>query len=244
MAQGMNNSAACREVGINRRTGTRRRYGRTVTNERRVQDLPAPRCAEAGCFDPLPVQGRAHHHRRRAPGWQLNPGYRGTAGPGAVHDQPRDQPQQRPGNRRLPPLRRPPACSGPPPTTQTGEATNQHRAARPGPGAAGSAVEPGTDLPDPLVAASRPARATTTVAHENGLPGGVPGRSRRPDTRSLAVAAHRPQLPQAPAQPRATDSAVLHSSGRAATVAGLGSRRRDGPARRVHRRHEHSGLLL
>jgi IS30 family transposase len=32
MAQGMNNSAACREAGINRRTGTRRRYGRTITN--------------------------------------------------------------------------------------------------------------------------------------------------------------------------------------------------------------------
>jgi hypothetical protein len=28
MAQGMSNSAACREVGINRRTGTRWRYGR------------------------------------------------------------------------------------------------------------------------------------------------------------------------------------------------------------------------
>jgi transposase, IS30 family len=32
MAQGMNNSAACRVAGINRRTGTRWRYGRTVTN--------------------------------------------------------------------------------------------------------------------------------------------------------------------------------------------------------------------
>ncbi|SNR73231.1 Helix-turn-helix domain-containing protein [Actinoplanes regularis] len=32
MAQGMNNSAACREVGINRRTGTRWRYGRTINS--------------------------------------------------------------------------------------------------------------------------------------------------------------------------------------------------------------------
>jgi IS30 family transposase len=32
MAQGMSNSAACRGAGINRRTGTRWRYGRTVTN--------------------------------------------------------------------------------------------------------------------------------------------------------------------------------------------------------------------
>jgi IS30 family transposase len=32
MAQGLNNSVACRIVGINRRTGTRWRYGRTITN--------------------------------------------------------------------------------------------------------------------------------------------------------------------------------------------------------------------
>jgi hypothetical protein len=32
MAQGIGNSAACRAVGINRRSGTRRRYGRTITN--------------------------------------------------------------------------------------------------------------------------------------------------------------------------------------------------------------------
>ncbi|WP_322751725.1 MULTISPECIES: hypothetical protein [unclassified Frankia] len=33
MAQGVSNSAACREVGINRRTGTRWRYGRTSTDQ-------------------------------------------------------------------------------------------------------------------------------------------------------------------------------------------------------------------
>lgn len=32
MAQGMSNSEACRQVGINRRTGTRWRYGRTETD--------------------------------------------------------------------------------------------------------------------------------------------------------------------------------------------------------------------
>ncbi|MGH3716610.1 MAG: helix-turn-helix domain-containing protein, partial [Micromonosporaceae bacterium] len=32
MAQGMNNSAACREVGINRKTGNRWRYGRTMVD--------------------------------------------------------------------------------------------------------------------------------------------------------------------------------------------------------------------
>jgi hypothetical protein len=32
MAQGMTNSAACRAVGVNRKTGNRWMYGRTVTN--------------------------------------------------------------------------------------------------------------------------------------------------------------------------------------------------------------------
>jgi hypothetical protein len=32
MAQGMNNSAACRQVGINRKTGNRWRYGRTMVD--------------------------------------------------------------------------------------------------------------------------------------------------------------------------------------------------------------------
>ena len=35
MAQGMGNSQACREIGINRRTGTRWRYGRTADDARR-----------------------------------------------------------------------------------------------------------------------------------------------------------------------------------------------------------------
>ena len=42
MAQGMSNSQACREVGINRRTGTRWRYGRTVvTAEGGTRHYPA-----------------------------------------------------------------------------------------------------------------------------------------------------------------------------------------------------------
>lgn len=32
MAQGMSNSAACREVGVNRKTGNRWRFGRTVVD--------------------------------------------------------------------------------------------------------------------------------------------------------------------------------------------------------------------
>ncbi|GIF44237.1 IS30 family transposase [Actinoplanes xinjiangensis] len=42
MAQGMNNSAACRKVGINRRTGTRWRYGRTITSADGESRIYAP----------------------------------------------------------------------------------------------------------------------------------------------------------------------------------------------------------
>lgn len=42
MAQGMSNPAACREVGINRRTGTRRRYGRKVVDRAGRERVYAP----------------------------------------------------------------------------------------------------------------------------------------------------------------------------------------------------------
>ena len=42
IAQGVNNSEACRQVGINRRTGTRWRFGRTVQNTAGVNVHYAP----------------------------------------------------------------------------------------------------------------------------------------------------------------------------------------------------------
>jgi transposase, IS30 family len=44
IAQGVNNSAACRMVGVNRRTGTRWRLGRTIRNTagESVQYAPVP----------------------------------------------------------------------------------------------------------------------------------------------------------------------------------------------------------
>lgn len=42
MAQGMSNSAACREVGINRRTGTRWRYGRKEVDRTGRERVYAP----------------------------------------------------------------------------------------------------------------------------------------------------------------------------------------------------------
>ncbi|MGW6413182.1 helix-turn-helix domain-containing protein [Streptomyces vinaceus] len=42
MAQGMSNSAACREVGVNRKTGHRWTYGRTVKNETGPDYVYAP----------------------------------------------------------------------------------------------------------------------------------------------------------------------------------------------------------
>ena len=53
MEQGMSNSAACRVVGVNRRTGTRWRYGRKYTNRAGEQweyppvTAPAPADASA-----------------------------------------------------------------------------------------------------------------------------------------------------------------------------------------------------
>jgi hypothetical protein len=102
------------------------------------------------------------------------------------------------------------------PRPKPGEATHQHRAARPGPRAAGPAVQPGADLPDSAVAASRPTR---TAAHpRNDLSGGVPGRSRRPDPQSLAVATHPSHLSQTPSQPRSTDPAMHRPLPQASTT--------------------------
>jgi transposase, IS30 family len=42
MAQEMSNSAACREVGINRRTGTRWRYGRKEVDRTGRERVYAP----------------------------------------------------------------------------------------------------------------------------------------------------------------------------------------------------------
>jgi transposase, IS30 family len=40
--QGISNSEACRQVGVNRRTGTRWRYGRTILNRARTaENYPA-----------------------------------------------------------------------------------------------------------------------------------------------------------------------------------------------------------
>src|SRR3954451_20109611 len=41
MKQGMSNSAACRLAGVNRKTGNRWRYGRTVTTETGELHYPA-----------------------------------------------------------------------------------------------------------------------------------------------------------------------------------------------------------
>jgi hypothetical protein len=47
MKQGMNNSAACRIVGVNRRTGTRWRYGRSITDRTgRTRMYPSIRQAD------------------------------------------------------------------------------------------------------------------------------------------------------------------------------------------------------
>lgn len=47
VSQGMNNSAACRIVGVNRRTGTRWRYGRTILNRAGIPLTYEPITSEA-----------------------------------------------------------------------------------------------------------------------------------------------------------------------------------------------------
>ncbi len=48
MERGMGNSAACRVVGINRRSGTRWRYGRKYTNRVGEQWEYLPSCFPSG----------------------------------------------------------------------------------------------------------------------------------------------------------------------------------------------------
>nr|WP_315986695.1 helix-turn-helix domain-containing protein [Streptomyces sp. STR69] len=59
MAQGMSNSAACREVGINRRTGTRWRYGRKEVDRTGRERVYAPITEERhrdGTSDRFPAE--------------------------------------------------------------------------------------------------------------------------------------------------------------------------------------------
>jgi len=54
MEQGMNNSVACRVVGVNRRTGTRWRYGRSITDRtgrtRTYPSITRPVCPMSARF--------------------------------------------------------------------------------------------------------------------------------------------------------------------------------------------------
>jgi len=59
MAQGMSNSAACREVGINRKTGNRWRYGRKIVDRAGNHSAENVRDALLHAFAGLPA-GLAH----------------------------------------------------------------------------------------------------------------------------------------------------------------------------------------
>ena len=70
IAQRVSNSEACRIVGINRRTGTRWRYGRTILNSALQAGNGARRALSAGethsaqgAASSLSVADRAHDYR-------------------------------------------------------------------------------------------------------------------------------------------------------------------------------------
>ena len=65
IAQGVSNSEACRIVGINRRTGTRWRYGRTILNTagQAVHYPPVRLTAPTGAASSISVAGRADDDR-------------------------------------------------------------------------------------------------------------------------------------------------------------------------------------
>jgi transposase, IS30 family len=65
IADGVSNSEACRLVGVNRKTGTRWRYGRSIPGgEGRVLFYPPVTAPVAA----VPVRGRAGDDLRPAPG--------------------------------------------------------------------------------------------------------------------------------------------------------------------------------
>src|SRR3954469_843946 len=88
IAQGLGNSEACRLVAINRKTGNRWRYGRTVVNTAgKLVRYPAGEALRAEVAQPA-VSVRAGADRDRRPAGQRrdHPRDRERAGPVAVDD--------------------------------------------------------------------------------------------------------------------------------------------------------------
>src|SRR4051794_23657589 len=93
IAQGLNNSEACRLVEINRKTGNRWRYGRTVVNTAgALVRYPAVKFSERKLRSPRYLSEPELAARRR----RDDPRDRARAGPFSVDDQSRDPSQPRP----------------------------------------------------------------------------------------------------------------------------------------------------
>ena len=96
IAQGVNNSEACRLVGIDRKTGNRWRYGRKVRNSAGALVIyPAVKIKGSESAKSA-VSLRAGADPDRRPACRQDVGSRDRAGarPRTVDDQPRDPPQQ------------------------------------------------------------------------------------------------------------------------------------------------------
>ena len=99
IAQGVNNSEACRLVGINRKTGNRWRYGRRVRNSAGALVIYPPVKIERieAAESAVSLRAGTDPDRRSAGGEDDGARDRGAVGACAVDDQPRDPAQRRPG---------------------------------------------------------------------------------------------------------------------------------------------------
>ena len=215
IAQGVNNSEACRLVGINRKTGNRWRYGRRVRNSAGALVIyPPVKINEAKPRSPryLSEQERiriadllaARMTRARD---------RGAAGACAVNDQPRDPAQQRPGRPLPAPSRRARRSAA---GVQAAQAADRcgWGAGRGRPAAAGEALEPGAGRARAAGAVRRAAVALAVQGDD--LPGDL-----RHCGRDYAAGAA-PATPPAAAGPAAPRTADRDADDRRAPSRGRG----------------------
>ena len=94
LGQGLSNSAACRQVGVHRRTGTRWRYGRRAVDAAgREYEYPSIMQPAPTISDRFLSPRRAAEHRRPAPHRHLAAGDRPGARAERVHGQSGGPPQ-------------------------------------------------------------------------------------------------------------------------------------------------------
>ena len=183
IAQGYNNSEACRIVGINRRTGKRWRHGRTITTRdgRKLHYAAVVAAAAGRRVREISDRYLSEQERVRiADLRQAGHGVRAIAeqtGPQPVDDQPGTAPEPGSGQRPVPPVHRAQAGRAAAGPAAAGQDRRGSGAAAVRGRAAGEAVEPAAGQPG---AAPRvPGRAGAACRARDDLPGGLPARAGR-----------------------------------------------------------------